>query len=49
MQPFKLLTFIGFNLLLASCGNTSKVKDSNFSITINSESSVVSNADTLNV
>ena len=49
MQPFKLLTFIGFNLLLASCGNSSKSKSSNFSIKINSQTNVISNADTLSI
>tara|TARA_B110000971_G_scaffold215233_1_gene248391 strand:- start:9 stop:1043 length:1035 start_codon:yes stop_codon:yes gene_type:complete len=49
MHPFKLLTFIGFTLLLASCGNTSKVKNSNFSIQINSDLTVISNTDSLTV
>ena len=49
MQPSKLLTFISFNLLMASCGNTSKVKDSNFSVQINSETNVISNENTLTV
>ena len=49
MHPYKLLTFISFNLLMTSCGYTSKVKDSNFSIHINSETNVISNENTLTV
>ena len=49
MHPYKLLTFISLNLIMTSCGNTSKVKDSNFSIHINSETNVISNENTLSV
>ena len=49
MHPIKLLTFIGFGLLLTACGNNASSKSSSFSIQINSESSVISNANTLSV
>jgi len=49
MKPLKLLTYVGFYLILSSCGNNSKSEVSNFSIKINSEKNVISNADTLTV
>ena len=49
MHSYKLLTFIGFSLLLAACGNNVSSKKSNFSIKINSDSSIISNAETLTI
>ena len=49
MQPLKLLTYIGFCVIISSCGNSSKSKSSNFSLKINSPTNVISNADTLSI
>jgi len=49
MHPIKLLTFIGFGLLLTACGNNASSKSSNFLIQINSETNVISNANTLRI
>ena len=49
MNSYKLLTFIGFGLLFFSCGNNATSKKSNFSIQINSDTSIITNAETLTV
>ena len=46
MHSYKLLTFIGLSVLISACGSTSK---SNFSIKTNSETSIISNAETLSI
>ena len=49
MNSYKLLTFIGFSLLFFSCGKNATSKKSNFSIQINSDTSIITNAETLTV
>jgi glutamine cyclotransferase len=46
MHTYKLLTFIGLNVLISACGSTTK---SNFSIKTNSETNIISNAETLSI
>jgi glutamine cyclotransferase len=46
MHPYKLLTFIGLNVLIAACGTTTK---SNFSIQTNSGTNIISNSETLSI
>ena len=46
MHSYKLLTFIGLSVLISACGSTTK---SNFSIKTNSETSIISNAETLSI
>ena len=46
MHPFKLLTFIGLSVLISACGTTPK---SNFSIRTNSDTNIISNAETLSI
>ena len=46
MHSYKLLTFIGLSVLIAACGTTTK---SNFSIKTNSETNIISNAETLSI
>jgi glutamine cyclotransferase len=46
MHPYKLLTFIGLNVLIAACGTTTK---SNFSIQTNSGTNIISNSKTLSI
>tara|TARA_B100000768_G_scaffold130163_1_gene120742 strand:- start:4092 stop:5117 length:1026 start_codon:yes stop_codon:yes gene_type:complete len=46
MHSYKLLTFIGLSVLISACGSTSK---SNFSIKTNSETSIISNVETLSI
>ena len=46
MHPYKLLTFIGLNVLIAACGITTK---SNFSIKTNSGTNIISNSETLSI
>ena len=46
MHSYKLLTFIGLSLLISACGTTTK---SNFTIQTNSETNIISNAETLSI
>ena len=46
MHSYKLLTFIGLSVLISACGSTTK---SNFSIKTNSETNIISNAETLSI
>ena len=46
MHPYKLLTFIGLSVLISACGTTPK---SNFSIQTNSDTNIISNAETLSI
>ena len=46
MHPYKLLTFIGLSVLISACGTTPK---SNFSIRTNSDTNIISNAETLSI
>jgi glutamine cyclotransferase len=46
MHPYKLLTFIGLNVLISACGTTTK---SNFSIQTNSGTNIISNSKTLSI
>ena len=46
MHTYKLLTFIGLSVLISACGSTTKT---NFSIQTNSETNIISNAETLSV
>ena len=46
MHSYKLLTFIGLSVLISACGSTTKT---NFSIQTNSETNIISNAETLSV
>ena len=46
MHSYKLLTFIGLSVLISACGTTTK---SNFSIKTNSETNIISNAETLSI
>ena len=46
MHTYKLLTFIGLSVLISACGTTTK---SNFSIQTNSETNIISNAETLSI
>ena len=46
MRIYKLLTFIGLSFLISACGTTTK---SNFSIQTNSETNIISNAETLSI
>ena len=46
MHPYKLLTFIGLNVLIAACGTTT---NSNFSIQTNSGTNIISNSETLSI
>ena len=46
MHSYKLLTFIGLSVLISACGSTTK---SNFSIQTNSETNIISNAETLSI
>lgn len=47
MLPSKVLNFIAISLILMSCGNSTKVKKANFSITSNAEKNIISNEKTL--
>lgn len=49
MHALKLFIFIVFNLILMSCGNSSKIIKSNFSVQLNSDTNIISNANTLKV
>ena len=49
MHPYKLLTLIGFSLIFFTCGNNGTSKKSNFSIQINSDKTIISNAKTLSI
>ena len=49
MHSYKLLTFIGLSLLLFACGNNISSKKSNFLIQINSDTNIISNAESLTV
>jgi glutamine cyclotransferase len=49
MYSFKLLTFIVLNFILIGCENLNQVKEPNFSIKLNSETNIISNADTINI
>ena len=46
MHSYKLLTFIGLNVLIAACGTTT---NSNFSIQTNSGTNIISNSETLSI
>ena len=49
MHALKLFIFIVFNLILMICGNSSKIIKSNFSVQLNSDTNIISNANTLKV
>ncbi len=49
MHALKLFIFIVFNLILMSCGNSSKIIKSNFSVQLNSDTNIISSANTLKV
>ena len=49
MHALKLFIYIVFNLILMSCVNSSKIIKSNFSVQLNSDTNIISNANTLKV
>ena len=49
MHALKLFIYIVFNLILMSCVNSSKIIKSNFSVQLNSDTNIISSANTLKV